>query len=314
MTYHLVSLRGAEIVRLAPLYRRAFGRRFFTSEWMKKKYAYGAQGIEAFACVAFAESGDVAAAFGLLPWPIRYGDRVEVAGQMVDAATADAHRRRGLFTQLGEMVAEECEAAGVSFLFAFPHREGGSYPGFMGQLGYDHIGDLVEYRLPIRELSAERIMRRLGPLGSVYDRYAARVLRRYPSSDPVLENSVIAEGYGGVERDRAFHAYKSAFGGSRVVEVDGGRVWLKVQRGLLLGDVEAASETAFVRTLEALERLAGKLGVHQILFQAASGSRVSSLFERRYPPLPGLAVVYRDLRSQIPSEKLRFTFGDLDNF
>ena len=42
--------------------------------------------------------------------------------------------------------------------------------------------------------------------------------------------------------------------------------------------------------------------------------RFAGFFGRRFRVLPGLPVIYRDLGSRIPSAKLRFTFGDLDNF
>ena len=67
-------------------------------------------------------------------------------------------------------------------------------------------------------------------------------------------------------------------------------------------------------TMRALQRLAARFGIHQVLFQLSKGTRFSRFFEGRVPVRPGLNFVYRNLRSQIPPEKLRFTLGDLDNF
>jgi hypothetical protein len=41
---------------------------------------------------------------------------------------------------------------------------------------------------------------------------------------------------------------------------------------------------------------------------------LARFFAERYLALPRLTVVYRNLRSQIPVDALRFTSGDLDNF
>jgi GNAT superfamily N-acetyltransferase len=298
---------------LVPLFRKAFRRRDFTLDWLRRKYACEYEGVGGFSCVAFAEEGHAVASFGVLPWPIRFGDRTELAAQAVDAATHHEHRRRGLFTRLGEMARQLCASAGISFLFAFPHPDGQSYPGFIRHLGYTHIDDLAEYRLPIPTLWTERIARRVGPLHRLYRLHLERTLSAYSPSDPLLENSLLSEGFAATHRGRAFHAYKS-FDGSRVLAIDGGRVWLKVRRGLLVGDLEASSQADMEKGTRVLEGLAHRLGTHQILFQSSKGTRFSRFFAERYGTFPCLTVVYRNLRSQIPAERLRFTFGDLDNF
>jgi hypothetical protein len=312
-TYRLACVRGPEMGPLVPLFRESFRRPDFNLDWLKKKYACEYQGIGGFSCVAFTEQGQAAASFGMLPWPIRFGDRTEIAAQGVDAATHHQHRRRGLFTRVSEMAREVCESAGVSFLFAFPQPDGQSYPGLVSRLGYTHVDDLIEYRLPISTLWMEKVARRVGPLDGLYERQLQRTLGAYLPTDAVLDNSLLSEGFAATDRDRAFYGYKS-FAGSRVLAVDGGRVWLKVNRGLQVGDFEASSEAEMEKSVQVLERLAVRLGVHQILFQASKDTRFSRFFARRFRPYPCVTVVYRNLRSQIPAEKLRFTFGDLDNF
>jgi GNAT superfamily N-acetyltransferase len=262
--------------------------------------------------VALDEAGRAAASCGVLPWPIRFGGQFELAAQLVDVATDRRHRRRGLFAALEEWARELCDSAGVSFLFAFPHPEGESYPGFTRSLGYEHIDDLVEYRLAIRTLWLERMARRLGPLHGLYERHLRETLRAYLPGNAVLENSLLSEGFAATDRTPEFHAYK-AFAGSRVLAVNGGRVWLKVRRGMLLGDLEPHAEEAMDRTIRLLAQLAHRLGIHQVLIQASPTTRLAHCFER-FRAFPCLTVVYRNLRSRIPAAKLRFSSGDLDNF
>ncbi len=312
-TYRLARVRGPEMAPLVPLFRQAFRRRDFTLDWLKKKYAWEYEGVGGFCCVAFAPGGEAVASLGMLPWPIRFGNRTEIAAQAIDAATHHEHRRRGLFTALGEMARELCDSAGVSFLFGFAHPQANSYSGMVRHLGYTHIDDLVEYRLPIRTFWTERIARRLGPLYPLYERHLQRTLSAYLPSDPILENSLLSEGFAATHRDHAFHDYK-LFAGSRVLAVDGGRVWLKIRRGFMVGDLEASSEAEMEKTTRMLQRLAVRLGIHQILFQSSKGTRFSRFFADRFQPFPCLTVIYRNLHSQIPPEKLRFTFGDQDNF
>ena len=147
----------------------------------------------------------------------------------------------------------------------------------------------------------------------LYERYVRRILSARSPADLVLANSLAREGFAGVARDRAFHSYKSVFTGSRVVALDGGRVWLNVRHGLLVGDLEASSTADMATTVRALRSLALRLGVHQILFQASKNTRFTSLSDH-FETIAGQPVIYRDLGSRIPVEKVRFTFGDFDNF
>lgn len=312
-TYRLAQIHGPDMAPLVPLFRKVYRRTDFTLDWLKRKYGCSYYPGGGFACVAFTGSGEAVASCGVLPWPIRFGSNGEVAGQLIDAATDREHRHRGLFTELGNMVHSLCDKAGITFMFGFAHPQGNSYPGLTRNLGYAHIGDLVEYRLPIRTVWAERVALHSTRMRRVYDAYARRALGAYVPRDPVLSNSLVAEGFAATDRDADFHAYKS-FAGGRVVAVQGGRVWLKVRRGLLIGDLEARSASDMEKTAHALPPLAARLGVHQILFQSSRDTRFSRFFETRWQPLPCLAVIHRNFRSTIPPEKLRFTFGDQDNY
>jgi Acetyltransferase (GNAT) domain len=310
-TYRLAVLYGQELDVLAPLFRDVFGSERFTPEWIRRKYAWEWDGTRAFACAAFAENGQPAAAVGVLPWPFRHGERVELAAQIGESSTATEYRGRGLFVRVVELAHEVCDAVGMSFVIRFPNEL--SFPITISKLGYTHLGDLVEFQQPVRTVWVERAARRAG-LGSPYDRRVERVTSPFAESDPGLMSSVLAEGHAGVERNPAFLAYKSAFGGSRVLSLEGARVWLAVRHGLLVGDVAAESDAELGRTLDSLARLARRLGAHRVLFQASGDIRLSRVLATRLQEAGRRPVAYLDLRSRIPSEALRFTLGDIDTF
>lgn len=311
--YRLARIEVPDLAPLVPLFRQVYRRRDFTRDWLQKKYACEYNGMKAFVCVAFAEQGQAVASLGVLPWPIRFGDRTELAAQIVDGATHHDHRRRGLFARLAEMAVDRCRSSSVSFLFGFAQTQANSYPALIRYGGFTHVDDLVEYRVPIRTLWVERVARRLGGLDAIYARYVDRTLSACAPSDPILHNSLLSEGFAATDREKRFHEYKS-FAGSRVLAVEGGRVWMKVRRGFNVGDLEASSESDMERTVCALEGLAARLGVHQILFQSSKDTRRSRFFAARFQPSPCLTVLYRNLDSQIRPEQLRFSLGDLDNF
>src|SRR5262249_9171745 len=209
-SYRLTSLRGPAMAPLVPLLRDTFHRPQFTLGWLQEKYSCEFGGVEGFFCAALTETAEVAACIGVLPWPIRFGERTELAGQMVDVATHHEHRRRGLFTQLGEMAREICDTAGFSFLFGFADPKGSAFRGWVGSLGYTHLEevDFVEYAIPVRTLWIERLARRAGALGAVYDRRLERRLKPLQRCGSAPANSFLAEGFAGTDRDARFFGYK----------------------------------------------------------------------------------------------------------
>jgi hypothetical protein len=247
----------------------------------------------------------------VLPWPFRHGDRTELAAQIGESSTATAHRGRGLFVRLVQLAHEVCDAAGMAFVIRFPNEN--SFPITVSKLGYTHLGDLVEFRQPVKTIWAERAAGRAG-LGAAHGRYAARVMRSASEPGPALVSSVLAEGYAGVDRDPEFLAYKATFGGGRVLRLDGARAWLAVRHGMLVGDVEAPSDDELGRGLDALTSVARRLGVHRLLFQASGDLRLARVLAGRIPEGGRRPVAYFDLRSRIPPDALRFTLGDIDTF
>src|SRR5581483_8076855 len=148
----------------------------------------------------------------------------------------------------------------------------------------------------------------------LYDGYADHVVARRRARDGVLGNSLLADGFAAVDRDPALHRYKERFAGSSVLAVPGGRIWARRGGALYLGDLEAATEADATRCADSLHWLARRLGIARVVFQASRETRFTTLLRARFRQGPGLAVVYHDLSSEIPHERLRFTFGDLDNF
>lgn len=310
-TYRLAVLHGGELAVLSPLLQEVFGRRGFTPDWIARKYALERRNVRGFACAAFAQDGRPVATVGVLPWPIRYHGRVELAAQIGESSTAPAHQGRGLFVRLVELAHEVCDASGLAFVIRFPNEN--SFPITVTKLGYVHLGDLVEFQRPVRTVWGERIGGRSG-LGGAYARYVERTLRRRGEASPNGLSSALAEGYAGVDRDAAFLAYKADFGGSRVVDLGEVRAWLAVRHGALVGDIEATSDAALRRGLDSLERLARRLGVHRLLFQSSPDLRLARILSSQLPIAARRPVAYFDLRSQIPRDALRFTLGDIDTF
>jgi GNAT superfamily N-acetyltransferase len=310
-TYRIAVLYGRELEVISPLLVEVYGRREFTPDWVRRKYDCERDGARAFACVAFAQDGRPVANVGAIPWSFRHGEHVELAAQLADSATAPAHQGRGLHVRLMQLLHEVCAAAGMTFVLRFSNAL--SFAITTTKLGYTPLDDLVEYDWGVRTAWIERVARR-GGLGGAYDRRFERLTAPHLDPTGVLASSVLAEGYAGVERDRAFFDYKETFGGSRVLTLDEASIWLAVRHGLLVGDMTAPSDRALGRGLDQLEHLARRLGVHRILVQASGDIRLSRYLATRRPEARRRRASYFDLGTKLPADALRFTLGDLDTF
>jgi len=128
-----------------------------------------------------------------------------------------------------------------------------------------------------------------------------------------LPRSVAVDGCGGTLRDEASFHYKS-FLNNRLIKIGACTIWLKVENGLLIGDMEPCTEEQLDAVLEQLQKLAKKLGINEITFQFIPHSVLDAALKKRLPVYESWAIGYKNYASDIPLDKLRFPYGDLDTF
>jgi hypothetical protein len=61
-------------------------------------------------------------------------------------------------------------------------------------------------------------------------------------------------------------------------------------------------------------QVATRLGTRRIFFQVSPGTRLYDLFATKYTSTPSFPVIVLNLGANIPSDKLAFTFADIDIF
>jgi len=63
-----------------------------------------------------------------------------------------------------------------------------------------------------------------------------------------------------------------------------------------------------------LSGLARKLGVAEIHFHASPQTKLHSLFAQRYQPIASFPVIFKELGDDIATDRIKFTFADIDIF
>lgn len=297
----------------------AVGNKRLDIDYLRKKYDTPWAKGEYFGWLACDKSSGraVAAAVALpLTGVLPDGRRVSMM-QMVDTQTLPAHRGRGLMTRLMQLLLEDLKNRGTQLFFALANQNS-VHVVVREQLGFTVTLTMECYLPEVATFPFEALCRKLRIPG-LFRWWAEKVIAPFLASGRfILENSALAEGYGGVLHDPSFFAYKS-FSFNRPCYFSGIGCWLKFESGLLVGDVLLPADcpdSQFDEWLSTLNKIARRMGLRKIVFQTWPQSRLSTKLSARYPARPSWALCCRaaDPVLQPYLEKLRFVYGDFDSF
>lgn len=307
--YHIERLSKANINALEKLYHEVYGR-FNPAGYYAKKYDTAYTGVEYVGYIAFNERHNPIAYYGVIPCFIRYGDQLYLAAQSADTMTHPKYQFKGLFVQLANLTFDLCMEEGISLVFGFPNQN--SLHGFLVRLKWQMTETLAYYNISTGVVSFEGITRRVPFLKKMYEQYQQYILKDYLVSKKGLDNWVFKEGFAGVNRNALYMNYK-AYSDTQVIKIGDALLWVKIKNGLIIGDINCP-DGEFDSMLLDLKKLALKLGLKSIQFHTSHQTRLSGLLSSRYPAEPSFYVLFKDLGSRIPLDKIKFTYADVDTF
>src|ERR1041385_7806354 len=90
--------------------------------FFQKKYDTAWTGKKFIGYIAFADDGQPAASYAVLPCFIRQGAQKHLAAQIVDVITHPAHRLKGLFVETATRTHQLAKAEGIKYLLGFPNQ------------------------------------------------------------------------------------------------------------------------------------------------------------------------------------------------
>jgi hypothetical protein len=286
--------------------------------YFQKKFKTPWSGGKFYGWLAYETTSRKPVAFvGALPLLASFakGDFVHLAN-LVDAVTLQEHAGRRLMSQLVEKTVASLVQDGISLVYVFPNQY--SVQPLLNDLGFANPWHMEYYEVAVAALPLEALCRRCGVPG-IFRWWAGRILTPYLSpKDHYPENSVLAEGFGGILHNKVYYDYKS-FSFNRLCCFSEINSWLKLENGLLVGDVllpENCNDVQFDGWLLQLKKIARLAGLRKILFNTYPGSRVSIKLSARYPSNASWPLCYRtqDPDMAVLLEKLRFCYGDFDTF
>jgi hypothetical protein len=275
-----------------------------------KKYNTTFTGLMYTGFIAYDQSNMPVAFYGVIPCYINLeGERI-LAAQSADTMTHPDFRNRGLFVELANLTFKLCRNEGIRVLFGFPNQN--SLPGFIGKLGWQTTERMDCFIIPSGSFSWPMVMRKLSFLKGAYLAYREKQIEKYALKQNGIINSVIADGFAGVERDKKYLAYKT-YNRTYVIKINAAIIWIKTNHELLIGDMLVEPKD-FDEAIAELKKLALKLGLSEIHFQASPCTVLHGLFAERFKSIPSFPVIFKVFDDGLKTDQIKFTSADIDTF
>jgi hypothetical protein len=306
--YHIERLSKLNLNALHKLHQAIYGKSNGID--FAKKYDTAYTGVEYVGYVAFNEQKNPIAYYGVIPCFIRHGDQLYLAAQSADTMTHPKYQFKGLFVQLANLTFDLCRDEGISLVFGFPNQN--SLHGFLVRLKWQMTETLDYYNIPVGIVSFESVSKRIPFLKKTYAQYQQYILKDYLLPRKGIENSVFKDEFAGVNRNAHYFNYKT-YHDTQVIKIGESLLWIKIKNGFIIGDINCRDED-FDNMMAGVRKLVLKLGLKHIQFHTSHQTRLSALFASRYDATPSFYVLFKDLGSRIPLDKIKFTFADVDTF
>ena len=248
--------------------------------------------------------------YGVIPCFIRINNKMVLAAQSADTMTHPQHRYKGLFVELAELTFDLCLAEDIQLVFGFPNQN--SLHGAIDKLAF-HMTDTMDcFIIKTTRLPWNRVFNKFPSLQRFCNRYRNRQLKKYLLPQKGVLNSVLADGFAGIDRSHHYLAYKT-FTDSQVIKIDNALLWIKMGSMLLIGDMTVAADD-FDEVMRKLRRLANRLMIREIHFHASPGTTLHSLFAARFSSIPSFPTLFKVFGKNIPTGKIKFVAADIDTF
>ncbi|HEY0611386.1 MAG TPA: GNAT family N-acetyltransferase, partial [Chitinophaga sp.] len=241
---------------------------------------------------------------------IEYAGRSILAAQSADTMTHPGHRYKGMFAELSRLTFALCREAGLRLVFGFPNQH--SYPGAI-RMGWKETGTMSLFVVRISALPLASLSIRWPFMKGWYQRYQHNVIARYASPLPGVHNTVLTGDAAGVQRSGPYLAYKK-YNATQVLQIGEAKIWIKMGPMLLIGDMEQVDENNFDNVMHTLKGICHRLGIRQLAFHISQDTDLHRLWSARYKAIPSYPVLFQDFGAELPLEKIKFTFADIDIF
>jgi hypothetical protein len=276
-----------------------FLKKFNASRFEKSYYGY----------FAFNGSGKVIAFMGCILFAIELNGIKEICAQSCDSITLKEYQGKGIFKVLGKLTENLLKSEGINFFYGFPNEA--SAKTYVKN-DWECHGSVTGFKVPVKTFPREKVFRKIG-FGKLYDSFVKSRLTKLLSSERILPNSMQDKIHPAILRDKSFFEYK-CFTPNYIIEIGNVKVWMKIQSGMHIGDIDTLEENKLLETITGLKQIAKRLGVTSIILQYQEGSAQEIILKKHFESFLSWKLVFTNFSSKLPLDKFRVNYGDLDSF
>jgi hypothetical protein len=309
--YLITRVSVSNIKDVLIIYKIAFGYDLDLTVFLKKQNTL--QFGDAFVgFIAYDIENNPAAFYGVYPCKIEFNGKLYLAAQSGDTMTHSDHTGKGLFTKLALETYKYCRENGFHCVFGFPNEN--SFPGFIKRLGWSHFDDITPYLVRVKCIPWIRLKNTFKFSQKIHNGWCRFILNSARKGNS-FKSSCLESYTPVIDHSDEFFQYKT-YRENYLIKISGINVWLKFDDTfLIIGDLEKCEEYEFKSVINGLKKLAFKMGLPHLRFQASSQTWGSDFFQKygermevKYP-VGGISFT-----NEIPLEKLKFTAADNDTF
>ena len=307
--YTIVRLDANNLHHLQALSLAVWGSTS-TEEILYLKY-YHPESEHAFLGYFAFDSDGIAVAFqGACRLVMAYKEAAEIVAQSIDIMTHPDHRGKGLLYYVANKTYQLCKEKGIIAVMGYANQN--SLPILTQKFGFKVEDQLQAYRIDIPTFPLEQASLKIPFFKKIYQAYANWIFANYkipyqiPYSFSKKEFPILL-------REGTLIEYKQARGVFSL-QIEQTILWVKINRGLFIGDMQCPNEAEWLRVVQILKRCCFWAGIRAIHFQSCRGTKEAAYFDKHYPAFESLPLCYLDFGSSFPIERYKSTFGDIDIF
>jgi hypothetical protein len=307
--YNFERLSASNISDLYKLYTAVYHHQR-TPGYFETKYDTAYTGVQYTGFIAYNNRNEAVAYYGVIPCFIKYEGKLIRAAQSTDTMTHPEYRHEGLFMQLARLTFKLCTQEGIKIIFGFANQN--AVEG-LEHLDWETNENMELYLIPVETIPLENLAEHTPLLGRLYKEYQHRVLKKYLVPQKGIENSVLNDGFAGVNRDELYLNHKDCHD-TQVLRIGKALLWVKIKsNAFIIGDIICADKD-FDNIMQKVHKLASLLGLNQVQFQTSPNTKASGLFSKRYHFIPSFPIMFKTFVRSINPDKIKFTFADIDAF
>ena len=310
MGYIFEPISEKNCTDIKSLYETVFQKRV-TKKRISAKYDTYYTGKSYFGYIAYHENNPVAF-FGSIPIMMQCNGKQEIAVQSVDSMVLKSHAGQGLFTKLANLTFEKLIQNDIKFIWGFANEA--SENRFTKSFDFSYKERLIGYRIKTSIIPMEKVIQKLFFLNKIYTRYVEFIFRKYKTNELVKGSLEGTPNVISVVRSNGYYDYKSQ-NNNFTIALFGVLFWIKIKKGLQIGDIEITKNGDFEKAFEKLKKLATLCGISEIQIQSSPDTFITELLENvPNKNFTSWSVCYRNFSSEFSLENLKLTLGDLDTF